>query len=67
MSQHPPRMRSRVFPLIQHHLAVHDHNFDAFAVLERLGVGRVVEDAVGVEDGDVGEHAWAKQAAFVKP
>lgn len=45
-------------------LAVDDTEVDACGELCGLGVGGVVEDGGGVEDGDVGEVAWAEDAAI---
>lgn len=44
-----------VLAAIDDHLTVDDHILDSFRVLKRLGVGRVVDHAVGVEDHDVGK------------
>src|SRR6266849_4612746 len=61
--QGPPRIRSGMFTAVQHYLPVDEHVLDAFAVLKWVGVGRAVDDALRVEDRDVGVLALTQDAA----
>jgi hypothetical protein len=48
-AQSPARPRLGVLVPLQDHLPVDDHVFDAFIVLERLGVGGLVDHLVGIK------------------
>ena len=64
VSEHAPRALSGVFTTLEHDLAVDDDVFDAFAIMEGIGVGRAIDNPFGIEDGNIGELTGAQQPAI---
>src|SRR5262249_29779427 len=59
------RLRSRVFSVLQHLDTIDQHISNAGSVLVRFGKGRMVLDAGGIEDYDVGKVSRLERAATV--
>src|SRR5688572_33396561 len=66
-AQRAPGVNGRAAAFVNFELPVDDDVGDAFWILVGLLEGGAVADARGVEDGDVGEGAFAQHAAVAEP
>src|SRR6266404_6663810 len=66
MAQGSPRTCASARAFIQNNLAIHDHILHAVAVLEWIAVGRAVNDAIGIEEGNVREESRLQQATVAQ-
>src|SRR5258705_3415839 len=58
------RTRARDLPLLQYHLPVHEHVFDADRSLVRLLERRAIDHRLRIEHGDVGVESRFHEAAI---
>ena len=65
MSQGPARPYPGMLALVQNDLSVDENVLDALTVAEGIGIGRLIEDALGVEKRQAGVVTDPQQAAVV--